>query len=94
VAYKVFYTKESLDELEALLEFIRPENQTAAERLGSGLLAHIDLLRDFPRLGTSVYRKRGIRKLFHSPVTIYTGSTTDRARLRFSTSGTARGANR
>lgn len=71
MAYQIFYTEEALVELEILLEYIRADDPRAAERLGTSLLAHVDLLRYFPRLGTSVPRRRAVRKIFNTPIVVY-----------------------
>jgi plasmid stabilization system protein ParE len=71
VAYQIFYSEDALVDLEIILEYIRADNPRAAERLGTALLAHVDLLRHFPRLGTSIPRRRGVRKIFHTPVVVY-----------------------
>ena len=54
MAYRIFYTSDALEELESILEFIRADNPSAAERFGTGLLNHVDLLASFPRLGAPV----------------------------------------
>jgi len=71
VAYKILFTDDSLIELEGLLDYIRADNPAAARRFGTGLLNHVGLLQHFPRLGVPVRRRRGIRKIFHSPFRIY-----------------------
>ena len=54
MAYKIFFTEDALAELENILDFIRADNQSAAEEFGEALLDHIGLLREFPQIGTSV----------------------------------------
>ena len=71
MAYKIFFTEDALVDLEILLDYLRADNPAAAERFGAGLLSHIELLRHFPRLGVSVPRRPGIRKILHSPIRIY-----------------------
>ena len=71
MAYQIYYTEDALVDLEIILEYIRADNPPAAERLGTALLAHVDLLRYFPRLGTAVPRRRGVRRILHTPVLIY-----------------------
>jgi plasmid stabilization system protein ParE len=43
VACQIFYTEDALVDLEIILEYIRADNAPAAERLGTALLAHVDL---------------------------------------------------
>ena len=71
MAYKIFFTEDALAELENILDFIRADNQSAAEEFGEALLDHIGLLREFPQIGTSVRMRPVIRKMIHSPIRIY-----------------------
>jgi plasmid stabilization system protein ParE len=71
VAFKIIYTEESLSDLEAILEFIRSDNEAAAERFGAALLNHIDLLSAYPYMGSPVTERSGVRKILHSPVRVY-----------------------
>ena len=71
MAYKILFTEDALVDLEVLLAYIRADNAAAAERLGRALLIHVELLRDFPRLGGPVASRRGVRMLVHAPIRIY-----------------------
>ncbi len=71
MAYKILFTEDALADLEAILEFIRPDNPAAAERLGTSLLNHVELLQSFPRIGAPIPARPGVRKIFHSPVRVY-----------------------
>jgi toxin ParE1/3/4 len=71
VEYKILFSESALTDLEALLEFIERDNPDAAEHFGNSLLNHVDLLGSFPRIGEPVPRRRGIRKLLHTPIRIY-----------------------
>ena len=42
-----------------------------AEHFGDSLVTHIELLRQFPRLGAPVEGGKGVRRLLHSPLEIY-----------------------
>ncbi len=53
VAYKILDTDEALTDLELLIDYIRADNPSAAERFGTALLNHVELLRDFPRIRTA-----------------------------------------
>jgi plasmid stabilization system protein ParE len=70
VACKVIFTKDSLVDLELILDHLRADSQ-AANRFGTALLNHIELLQGFPDMGTPVPRRPGVRKLLHSPVRVY-----------------------
>ena len=54
MAYKVLYSEDALADLEAILDYIRADNPKAAERFGTALLNHIDLLQEIP-----LYRQSG-----------------------------------
>lgn len=51
---KLVYTDESIDDLKRLREFIAVHNPTAATRIASELVGKIELLPDFPKMGTPV----------------------------------------
>ena len=44
MAYKILYNEDALADLEAILDYIRADNPIAAERFGTALLDHVDLL--------------------------------------------------
>jgi plasmid stabilization system protein ParE len=71
VAYKILYTDEALVDLEILIDYIRADNPAAAERFGTALLNHIELLRDFPRIGLPVRGVPTVHRIFHSPIRVY-----------------------
>ena len=69
--YKILFTEDALRDLEDILDYIRADNEAAAESFGSALLDHVELLQDFPHIGTAVPQRRNVRKILHSPVQIY-----------------------
>jgi len=71
VAYKILFTEDALADLEAIVDYIRADNPSAAEQFGSSLLSHIDLLANLPRLGVALPGRPGVRKMLHSPIRIY-----------------------
>ena len=71
MGYKIQFTENSLADLEIILDFIRSDNPEAADRFGQSLLNHVNLLQSLPRIGVPVAKKRGIRKLLHSPIRVY-----------------------
>jgi len=71
VGYKILFTEDALVDLEIILDYIRADNPDAANRFGSALLNHVELLQSFPRIGVLVPKRPGIRKLLHTPVCIY-----------------------
>ena len=52
MAYKVIYTEDALADLELVLDYIRADNPAAAQRFGTALLNHVDLLKNFPYIGS------------------------------------------
>ena len=71
MAYKVLYSEDALTDLEGILEYIRADNPTAAERFGTALLNHVDLLKSFPYIGSPVAGRPGVRQLIHTPILVY-----------------------
>ncbi|GGE63115.1 plasmid stabilization protein [Streptosporangium jomthongense] len=51
---KLVYTDEAIGDLKRLREFIAEHNPTAATRIASELVGKIELLPDFPKMGTPV----------------------------------------
>lgn len=51
---KLVYTEEAIEDLKRLRDFIALHNPTAAGRVAAELISKIDLLPDFPKMGTSV----------------------------------------
>ncbi len=51
---KLVYTDEAIEDLKRLREFIAVHNPTAATRIASELVGKIELLPDFPKMGTPV----------------------------------------
>lgn len=51
---KLVYTDEAIDDLKRLREFIAVHNPSAAARIATELVGKIELLPDFPKMGTPV----------------------------------------
>ncbi|QBL08222.1 type II toxin-antitoxin system RelE/ParE family toxin [Rheinheimera sp. D18] len=51
---KLVYTNDAIEDLKRLREFIAVHNPTAARRIAAELIAKMELLPEFPRLGTPV----------------------------------------
>lgn len=51
---KLVYTGEAIDDLKRLREFIAEHNPLAAARVATALVSKIELLPDFPKMGTPV----------------------------------------
>jgi plasmid stabilization system protein ParE len=51
---KLVYTDEAIDDLKRLREFIEVHNPSAAAKIAAELVSKIELLPDFPKIGTPV----------------------------------------
>lgn len=51
---KLVYTDEAIEDLKRLREFIAVHNPSAATRIATELVGKIELLPDFPKMGTPV----------------------------------------
>lgn len=71
MAFKILFTEDALIDLEIVLDYIRADDPEAAARFGNALLNHIELLATFPHIGAPVKRRKGVRKILHTPVRIY-----------------------
>jgi len=71
VVYQILYTEDSLEDLRVVLDYISTDNFPAAHRLGVALLNHVELLRQFPRLGAPSRGRPGIRMMLHAPIRVY-----------------------
>ena len=71
MVYKILFTDDALVDLEIILDYVRADNPSAAERFGTSLLNHVELLQSFPRVGMPVPKRPGIRKILHTPVRVY-----------------------
>jgi plasmid stabilization system protein ParE len=71
VDFKVRITDQAPGDLEEILEYSWDNFPELTERFGLAVLDHIALLERFPRMGTPVPRSAGVRKLQHTPISIY-----------------------
>jgi plasmid stabilization system protein ParE len=69
--YRLDFTKKALNDLAAIVDYIAEDDEAASSRFGKTLLDHVNLLERFPRMGTPVPRRPGVRKLVHSPILVY-----------------------
>jgi plasmid stabilization system protein ParE len=90
VAYKILFTEDALRELEEILDYIRTDNEDAANAFGAALLDHVQLLSDSPLMGTPVRKRAGIRKSYIRPSGFITGVMNPKASSRFCISGMRR----
>jgi len=71
VDYRLVYTKRALDDLAEIIGHIAENDGQAASRFGSSLIAHVELVARFPRMGGLIRKRPLIRKLLHSPFLVY-----------------------
>ena len=69
--YKVVLSPQAIADVEGIVRKIAKDNPIAAERVGYALLDRVNILRNFPFLGSSVPKKPGIRKLVSYPYLIF-----------------------
>jgi len=62
VVHKIAFTEDALTALEHILNPIRIDNEAAAKSFGAPPLDPIEILKDFPRIGTPVRNRPQIRK--------------------------------
>lgn len=71
MGFKVVLSPQALERLEAIVRYIAREDPLAAERAGTRLLDHAELLAQFPELGAPYPRRAGVRRLLCRPYFIY-----------------------
>ena len=69
--YRLLFTQRALDDLAEIIGHIAEDDAEAASRFGNGLLDHVDLLAQFPRMGGAIRKRSRVRKLQHSPILVY-----------------------
>ncbi len=79
--FQIFYTSPALAELEAVLAWSWEKHSNSTERFALTLLNHVDLLKNFPRLGAPVSGFPNVRRLVHSPLHVYYRIDTRAARV-------------
>jgi len=71
VDYRIFFTQKALTDLAGFIGHIAEDDAEAASRFGEALLDHVDLLGQFPRMGSTIRLRWRVRKLVHSPIVVY-----------------------
>ena len=69
--FKVLYTEPALADLEAIMDWSWAKHPEITERFANSILDHVDLLKNFPRMGTLVRGYPGVRRFLHSPFHVY-----------------------
>jgi plasmid stabilization system protein ParE len=71
VDYRLLYTQRALNDLAEIIGHIAEDDGQAASRFGNSLIAHVELLARFPRMGGVVRKRPSVRKVVHSPYLVY-----------------------
>ena len=71
MACQIRYTQNALASLSEILDYSWDEYPSSTASFGDALFDHLDLLREFPYLGSLVPNRPGVRRLVHSPILIY-----------------------
>jgi toxin ParE1/3/4 len=71
VDYHLVYTQRAISDLAEIIGYIAEDNPDAASRFGHSLLDYLDLLRSYPRMGSTIRDRSHVRRLAHSPIIVY-----------------------
>jgi plasmid stabilization system protein ParE len=71
VDFQVRITEAALGDFEEILAYSWAKFPATAERFGTAILNHVELLRSFPYIGSPVAGRPGVRQLVHTPLVIY-----------------------
>jgi plasmid stabilization system protein ParE len=71
VDFQVRISQATLADFAEILNYSWVNFPNAAERFGSTLLNHVDLLKRFPYIGSPIEGRAGVRQLVHTPILIY-----------------------
>lgn len=69
--FRILFTQRALNDLAEIIGHIAEDDAEAAERFGTSLLDHVELLTRFPRMGGTIRKRARVRKLSHSPILVY-----------------------
>ena len=69
--YRLLFTQRALSDLAKIIGDVAEDDEQAASQFGTALLDHVDLLKRFPRMGSSTPKRARLRVLVHSPILVY-----------------------
>ena len=69
--FSIRITEAALANFEEILDYSWVSFPATAERFGNAVLNHLDLLKNFPYIGSPVEGRPGVRQLVHTPILIY-----------------------
>jgi plasmid stabilization system protein ParE len=71
VDFQIRITEAALADFEEILAYSWANFPAIAERFGTTILNHMELLNSFPYIGSLVKGRPGVRQLVHTPILIY-----------------------
>ena len=69
--FKIRITEAALADFEDILAYSWDNFPASAERFGRAVLNHVDLLKQFPYIGSPVNGREGVRLLVHTPILVF-----------------------
>ena len=69
--FQIRFTEAALADFEEILAYSWANFPARAERFGNAILNHIELLRNYPYIGSRVKGRPQVRQLVHTPILIY-----------------------
>lgn len=69
--YEVRISATALEEFREIIEYSWGQFPSNTEKFGNAILNHLDLLKNFPLIGTPVAKRDNVRQLIHTPIAIY-----------------------
>ena len=71
MGWKIIFAPQAIADLEAVVRFIAKNDSITAERIGYALIDRVEILENFPLLGSPYAKRPGVRKLVSRPYIIY-----------------------
>ena len=68
---KIIFSPQAIADLEEVVRFIAKDDPAAAVRIGNALIDRVEILENFPLLGTPYPKCPGVRKLVSRPYLIF-----------------------
>ena len=69
--FQIRISQAALTDFEEILHYSWSNFPATAERFGTAILNHVELLRTFPYIGSLVEGRIGVRQLVHTPILVY-----------------------
>lgn len=71
MGYKIIFSPQALEDLDAAVRFIARDNPAIAAQVGNKLIDKIAILENFPLIGPPYVKKTGVRFLVSRPYIIF-----------------------